>query len=135
VFRHAAERGLASLIARWMLEGRHDTIFRSIERSGALPPEEIDTLREEIRAHLEKVRDEGAPYADLVMATVGDLLPGLTGLAKGARSVALSAAAQALHTAGDALDGVATTAEPTTDPPADPPAESPPEPTEPGGAS
>ncbi len=107
VIHHAAERGLASLIARWMLEGRHEAIFSSIERAGAMPPEEIAALREEIRVHLEKVRDEGAPYADLLLSTAGDMLPGIVNVAKGARSVALSAAAQALRSAGDALDTAA----------------------------
>ena len=103
MIRHAFERGVASLIARWMLEGRHEAIFRSIERAGALPPEEITALRAEIQVHLEQVRDEGAPYAEVMVATAGELLPGVADLARGARSVALSAAAQALRSAGDAV--------------------------------
>ena len=103
MIRHAFERGVASVIARWMLEGRHEAIFRSIERAGALPPEEIATLRDEVRVHLEHVRDEGAPYADMLVATAGEMLPAVTELARGARSAALNVAAQALRSAGDAV--------------------------------
>lgn len=102
------------MIARWMLEGRHEAIFASIERAGALPPEEIATLRQEIRHHLEHVRDEGAPYADMLVATAGELLPAVTELARGARSAALNVAGEALRSAGDAMAAAASQASAAT---------------------
>lgn len=119
--RHALEKGVASMIARFLLESRHDAVFAAIARADALPPEEIDELRTETLAHLAKVRDEGAPYADAVAVAVreaagaiAELSPGLTTAATFAQRTARAAVAHAVHT-------VAKSAASIPDPPSAPP--------------
>ena len=102
VFRHVFERGLASLIARWMLEGRSDAIFRSIEKSGALSDDEVAKLRAETVAYLGRVREDGAQYSEMVLSAfdgVRSLLPDVGTLARGAGHAALMAALRAVEQA------------------------------------
>lgn len=67
----AIEKGLASVIARWMLEGHADAVLDRVAAAGALAPEEIDALRGQTRERLRKVRDDGAPYAALLEEALG----------------------------------------------------------------
>ena len=62
----ALEKGVASVVARWMLEGHADAVLDRVAAAGALPPEELAELRARSRARLERVRDEGAPYAQML---------------------------------------------------------------------
>ena len=73
MLRIALERGLSSLIAKWMLEGRADTVLTRVAKSGALPAEELEALRAQTTARLTQVRDDGAPYADMVTDAIGGL--------------------------------------------------------------
>ena len=110
MFRHVFERGLAGLIARWMLAGRSEAIFRSIDKSGALSAEELEKLRAETLAYLDHVRAEGAPYADVVVSALGGLrsmIPDVGTLARGAGHVALMAALKAVEQANQGKDGAA----------------------------
>ncbi len=63
----AVEKGLASLIARWMLDGHADAVLDRVVAAGALDAAEIEALRAQTRARLGKVRDDGAPYAALIL--------------------------------------------------------------------
>lgn len=108
MIRHVFERGLSSLMARWMLDGSADALFERIAQAHAMKPEELEKLRAETRAYLEKVRDEGAPYADTVMAAVRELLrhaPDVSGITSGASKIAMTVAARsAEHAAARAQD-------------------------------
>ena len=106
MMRHALEKGVASIIARFLLESRHDALFAAIARADALPPEEIAQLREETLAHLAKVRDDGAPYADAVtvalkevVGAVAELGPDMTTATSVATKTAKAALTQVLKTA------------------------------------
>ena len=96
MLRYAFEKGMASLLARWMLESKGDALFRSIERAGALPPEEIAQLRADRKKYLERVRDEGAPYAEVVRSALNDMQPSVSELTRGAPAAAMGMAARAL---------------------------------------
>lgn len=128
--REVFEKGLASTVARWMLDGSADALIERVAAAGVLRPEEVAALRQETRAHLEKVRDEGAPYAELVttaLREVGKSLPlgtlaeaGLTAasqlplrdLASSATRVALGVAARAAQTAADRAQTLADAMQP-----------------------
>lgn len=62
----AVEKGLASMVARWMLEGQSDAILDRVLSAGALDAAEVEALRSQTRVKLERVRDEGAPYAAML---------------------------------------------------------------------
>jgi predicted RNA-binding Zn ribbon-like protein len=66
----ALERGLASLVARWMLEGHADALLDRVAAAGALDAVEIASLREDTRKRLGKVQVDGALYADLLVDAV-----------------------------------------------------------------
>ncbi len=90
MMREAFEKGLASVVARWMLDGSAEAVIARVAKSGALKPEEVDALRRDTTEHLQKVRDEGAAYAEVVTTALKEVaahLP-LSGLA----SVAVTAA-------------------------------------------
>lgn len=90
MMRQAFEKGLASVVARWMLDGSAEAVIARVAKSGVLKPEEVDALRHDTTEHLQKVRDEGAAYADVVSTALREVaahLP-LSGLA----SVAVTAA-------------------------------------------
>ena len=110
MMRQGLEKGLAALIARFLLESRHEALFASIARAGALPPEEIDRLREETLAHLRAVRDEGAPYADAMMVALREIgsavldgSPGLRAAGTFASRTAGAAVRAAMKGAGAAI--------------------------------
>lgn len=119
MLRHAIERGISGLIARWMLQGRAEAVFASIARAGALSPEEIAQLRAETLAHLQAVEKEGAPYAEMVLAAARELLPGFARLAAQARTTATSIAAEALRAAAQAVDPASAHGQRPDDRPAD----------------
>lgn len=90
MMREAFEKGLASVVARWMLDGSAEAVIARVAKSGVLKPEEVETLRRDTTDHLQKVRDEGAAYAEVVTTALKEVaahLP-LSGLA----SVAATAA-------------------------------------------
>ena len=125
MMRHALEKGVASVVARFLLQARHDAVFAAIARADALPPEELEKLRAETLAHLEKVRDEGEPYAEAVSAAVQEVFatakrssPTLTTGLSTAGSLAMKTAAAAFAHAMDAGVATAATASPIPDPPA-----------------
>lgn len=102
MIRQVFERGLASLVARWMLEGGADAVFARIEKAGALKPEDLARLRAETVANLNRVREEGAPYADSVVAAWREIaghLPDLHTIARMAGSTIASVAARSAETA------------------------------------
>ena len=86
MLRIALERGLSSMIAKWMLEGRADSVLDRVVKSGALPPEEIAALRAQTTTRLQQVRDEGAPYADMIAEALGGVRAALPDLATILRS-------------------------------------------------
>ncbi len=86
MLRVALERGLSSLIARWMLKGRADELLDQVARAGALPPDEIEALRVSTRARLERLEAEGAPYADLVVDAVSGVRAAMPDLGSMLRS-------------------------------------------------
>ncbi len=73
MMRHALEKGIASIIAKFLLESRHDAVFTSIARANALPPEEIEKLRVDTLAYLGKVEKDGAPYAQTVKSALKEV--------------------------------------------------------------
>ncbi len=86
MIRQVFERGFASVVARFMLDGSAEALFDRIALVGALPPDELAKLRAETRVYLEKVREEGAPYSELAMGTIREvlaILPQLKDAAKG----------------------------------------------------
>lgn len=88
--RDAFEKGLASVVARWMLDGSAEAVIARVAKSGVLGPEEVENLRRETTEHLQKVRDEGAAYAEVVTTALKEVaahLP-LGGLAAAAVSAA-----------------------------------------------
>ncbi len=108
----AVEKGLTSLVARWMLEGQSDAILDRVLSAGALDATEVEALRTQTRVRLERLRDEGAPYAAMlgevavaVMAQA-QASPMATALRASGRTVApllaqwLRAAAAAAESAG-----------------------------------
>jgi len=100
MLKDVVEKGVASILARWMLESRAESLYSAIERSGALRPDEIGKLREEIKVYLERVRDDGAPYADLIGQAIGDLrrlAPSFVDLARTAGSMAAHAVLKAVE--------------------------------------
>jgi hypothetical protein len=107
VIRHVFERGLASIIARWMLEGTSDALFERIAKVGALKPEEAEKLQRETREHLERVRDEGAPQADAVLAVLKGVLASLPDL----KTVAATATRAAVHVAAKSAEAAAARAQ------------------------
>jgi hypothetical protein len=136
MMREVFEKGLASTVARWMLDGSAEALIERVAAAGVLKPEEVAALRQETRAHLEKVRDEGAPYAELVstalrevaktlpfgqLAGAGlaaasqlplrDLAGTATRVALGVAARAAQAAAERAQTMADAIQPTAATAE------------------------
>jgi hypothetical protein len=107
VIRHVFERGLASLIARWMLEGTSDALFERIAKAGALDAEQAEKLRRETRAHLEQVRDEGGAQADVVLAMMRGVLASLPDV----RSLTETATRAAVHVAARAAEAAAARAQ------------------------
>ncbi len=88
--RDAFEKGLASVVARWMLDGSAEAVIARVAKSGVLKPEEVEKLRRDTTDHLHKVRDEGAAYAEVVTTALKEVaahLP-LGGLAAAAVSAA-----------------------------------------------
>lgn len=110
MFRNVFERGLASVVARWMLDGGADAVLERIARSGALKPEEIEKLRIETRAHLERVREEGAPYVDVVTAALSEVLahvPDARDALRTAGRIAATVAAKSAEAAAIRAQGMA----------------------------
>ncbi len=81
----AVEKGLSSVVARWMLQGASDAILDRVAATSALEPSEIEALRKQSRAKLERVRDDGAPFvamfADAAAAMVAQGRGGRLGAA------------------------------------------------------
>jgi len=121
MLRIALERGLSSLIAKWMLEGRADIVLDRVAKAGALPPEEIEALRLQTAVRLEQVRDDGALYADMVtdaLSGVRAALPDLASImqssdASSARVVAAAVADELARRAADAARTAAKQWQPT----------------------
>lgn len=74
MIRQVFERGFASVVARFMLDGSAEALFDRIALVGALPPDDLAKLRVETRVYLEKVREEGAPYSELALGTIREVL-------------------------------------------------------------
>ena len=74
MFRQGFEKGLASVVARWMLDGSAEALIERVARSGALTPEQLEKLRTETLDNLRKVKDEGAPYADMATAALREVM-------------------------------------------------------------
>lgn len=113
------------MIAKVLLETRHDALFAAIARADALPPDEIAKLRAETLAHLQKVRQEGAPYADAVtvaikevVGTVAEMNPSAAAMTSIAAKTAKSAFSHAMSHVATAVDAGAKPADPIPDPPA-----------------
>lgn len=93
MIREVFEKGVASIVARYLLEGSAEALLARIAQSGALTPQQLDRLRGETLDNLQRVRDEGAPYAHLVMQALqeaGKALP-LGSVASAAVSAAKAA--------------------------------------------
>jgi hypothetical protein len=76
VFRDVIEKGLASWLARLMLEDRLDPLFSKIEETGVLKPEEAAKLKDDTRRRLEAVERDGLEYrrmADKALRDAVDL--------------------------------------------------------------
>ena len=108
MMRHVLEKGVASIVARYLLNTRHDALFSAIAKAEALPPEELELLREQTLAQLTRARDEGAPYAEAVMAALSELKlsptrfsADLSGIGAMAASTAKAAMSHALKTVDD----------------------------------
>lgn len=102
MIREVFERGLASIVARLMLEGGAEAVFARIEKAHALPPQELAKLRADTLAHLQRVKAEGAPYTDAVTAAwreVAGHLPDLQTVARMAGSTLASVAARSAEAA------------------------------------
>lgn len=85
-----------------MLEGGAESVFARIEKAGALKPDELEKLKAETFARLEKARDEGAPYVDTVTAVwreVAGHLPDLQSVVRVAGSTLASVAARSAEVA------------------------------------
>jgi hypothetical protein len=96
MIRHVLERGLASIVARVLLDGGAEALLQRVEKSGVLKPDDIERLRRDTRAHLEKVRDEGAAYADVVQAALKEFavhLPEVQDILRQAGKLAVTVAA------------------------------------------
>lgn len=125
MIRRAAEYGLSSLFADWMLKGGAEVVFERIERSGFLKPEELERLKADTRAHLQAVRDEGKVQADVLVGALRAAVaaaPVVTELARTAGEALAQRAAQAMaartETHASATDAPAAAGEaPTGDAP------------------
>ena len=85
-----------------MQEGGAEAVFAKVVRSGVLPPEEVERLRAEVFAHLDRVQKEGAPYADMVGAALREMaahLPDSKGVLHSASRVAVQLAARSAEMA------------------------------------
>ena len=110
VIRQAFEKGLASMMARWMLDHGSEAVFERVSRSGALTPEALEQLRSETRVYLEKVREEGAPYSEAVLSVwqeVASHLPDLSALAQVAGRTAVHVAARSAEAAAERAKDIA----------------------------
>jgi hypothetical protein len=77
-------------------------VFARIEKAHALPPAELAKLRAETLAHLQRVKEEGAPYTDAVTAAwreVAGHLPDLHTVARMAGSTLATVAARSAEAA------------------------------------
>ncbi len=102
VLRQAFEKGMASVMARWMLDHGSDAVFERIAHANALTPDALEQLRKETRVYLEKVREEGAPYSEAVLSVwqeVAKHLPDLSTLTQTAGKVALQVAVKSAEMA------------------------------------
>jgi len=102
VLRQAFEKGMASVMARWMLDHGSDAVFERIARANALTPEALEQLKKETRVYLEKVREEGAPYSEAVLTVwqeVAKHLPDFGAVTQTAGRVALQVAARSAEVA------------------------------------
>lgn len=108
----AVEKGLASLIARWMLDGHADAVLDRVVAAGALDAAEVEALRAQTRTRLGKVRDDGAPYASLILEALsavgsrarGPLVETASALGPTVEALLRTAARQAGASAGAAAD-------------------------------
>jgi hypothetical protein len=78
VIREVFEKGVASIVARYLLEGSADAVLERVAKAGVLTPDQLERLRHDSIAHLQHVRDEGAPYAQVVLQALqeaGKVLP------------------------------------------------------------
>lgn len=107
MIREGFEKGLASVVARWMLQGGADTVLDRVAKSGALPPEQLEKLRQDTLAHLHKVKDDGAPYADMATAALREIA-GHVPLGAVFSTVAAAAQAVPWQSAGSAATQAAT---------------------------
>ncbi len=99
MIRDGFEKGLASVVARWMLQGGAESVLDRVAKSGALHPEQLEKLRKDTLDHLIKVREDGAPYADMATAALREIAGHLplgavfSGVAAAAHNVPWQAAA------------------------------------------
>ncbi len=78
MIREVFEKGVASIVARYLLEGSADAVLERVAKAGVLTPDQLERLRHDSIAHLQHVRDEGAPYAQVVLQALqeaGKVLP------------------------------------------------------------
>lgn len=62
------------MVARWMLDGSAEALIERVAKSGALTPQQLEKLRTETLDNLRKVKDEGAPYADMATAALREVI-------------------------------------------------------------
>jgi hypothetical protein len=73
VIRDAMEKGLQSLVARWMLAGSADALLDRVAKSGVLSAADLDKLRADTSQYLNKVEAEGAPYAEMALTALKEV--------------------------------------------------------------
>lgn len=73
MIREVMEKGIGSLVARWMLQGSASALLDRVAAAGVLSPAELDKLRTDTEAHLRRVEAEGAPYADVALTALQEV--------------------------------------------------------------
>jgi len=73
MIREVMEKGIGSLVARWMLQGSASALLERVAAAGVLSPAELDKLRTDTEAHLRRVEAEGAPYADVALTALQEV--------------------------------------------------------------
>lgn len=73
MIREVMEKGIGSLVARWMLQGSAGALLDKVAASGVLSPAELDKLKADTEAHLRRVEADGAPYADVALTALQEV--------------------------------------------------------------
>ncbi|MSP93246.1 MAG: hypothetical protein EXR79_15865 [Myxococcales bacterium] len=102
MIRHVVERGLASVVAKLLLDGGAEALLARVERAGVLKPEDMARVRRETLDHLGRVHDDGAAYADVMWAglkEVGAHLPEFQQILRQVGGLAVAVAQQSAEAA------------------------------------